>query len=63
MSTPDEVKLVLERLQTMPRDMAISIGGSEPLTRDDMAKHIEMGDDTGKLLVEVYMDYLRSFKG
>ena len=63
MATSDEIQLVLARLQTMPSDMVVSIGGADGLKKEDMMYHVENSDETGQLIVDVYMNYLRSFKG
>jgi len=51
-------KLVLERVGTMPDSLGISIGSSE-LTKKDALKHVEQGDDVGRQIMEMELDFIR----
>lgn len=62
MATEDETKIVLERLKTMPSGLKLSIGAMGSFTRDQLMGEVEKGSEVGELIVEVYMNYLRSFK-
>jgi hypothetical protein len=62
MATEKEKKLVLARLATMPLDMALSLGSMGSFDRERLIIEVENESDVGKLVIEVYMNYLRSFK-
>ncbi len=58
----DEKQIVLARLETMPSNMSLSIGGAGSLSKWDLIEHVKKEDELGKLVVGVYMAGLRSFK-
>ena len=58
----DIAELVIARLQTLPLDREISIGSEGSFTRDEVIKHIEEGDDIGKKMIEIELNYLRALK-
>ena len=58
----EEIKIVLERLRLMPRTIKLGIGSYGSFDRDELIKHIENGTEIGKLVVDMQMNYLRSFK-
>ncbi len=59
----DEKQIVLARLETMPSNMSLSIGGvGGSLSKWDLIEHVKKEDELGKLVVDVYMAGLRSFK-
>ena len=62
MVSEDEIKLVLERLKTMPPNLRIAIGESGSFSKDQLIAEIEKGSELGEIIVEVYMNYFRSFK-
>ena len=62
MASEDEKKLVLARLSTMPLDMELSLGSMGPFDREKLIMEVERGSEVGDLVIEVYMNYLRSFK-
>ena len=62
MATEKEKKLVLARLATMPLDMELSLGSMGSFDRERLIIEVENESDVGKLVIEVYMNYLRSFK-
>lgn len=52
-------QIVLARIQVMPEDVNMSIG-SEQLTKDELIKHVEKGDEIGKQLISVQLEYLQA---
>ena len=62
MLNEDELKLVLERLKTMPSNLRIAIGDAGSFTKDQLISEVERRSELGELIVEVYMNYFRSFK-
>ena len=59
---PDEWKIVKARIEAMPANLKLSIGGIGSFSKQDLIKHIEDKDQIGELLVRAHFNYLRSFK-
>jgi len=51
-------KLVLERVGAMPDSLGMSIGSKE-FTKKDALRHVEQGDDTGKQIMEMELEFIR----
>jgi hypothetical protein len=62
MASEVEKKLVLARLATMPLDMELSLGSMGSFDREKLIIEVEKGSEVGNLVIDVYMNYLRSFK-
>lgn len=63
MASPDEIELVLERLeQLMPSGVKLIIGGSGTYSKEELIQHVKENDAIGQLVVRAHMLYLRSFK-
>jgi len=62
MASETEKKLVLARLATMPLDMELSLGSMGSFDKEKLIDEVEKGTEVGNLVIEVYMNYLRSFK-
>jgi len=62
MASDIEKKLVLVRLETMPLDMELSLGSLGSFDKARLITEVENGSEVGELVIEVYMNYLRSFK-
>ncbi len=62
-STDEDIrKLVTARLQVLSSDTIISVGSEGSFSRDDLIKRVEKDDYIGKKIIEVEMEWLRSFK-
>lgn len=55
-------KLVVARLKSFPSGMKISIGSRGDFTKDELITHVEKQDTIGQKIVEVQLEFLRSFK-
>lgn len=62
MVSEEEIKIVLERLATMPSNLKLSLGSQGQYSRKQLIEEVEKRSKTGELIVNVYMQYLRSFK-
>jgi len=62
MVSETEKKTVLARLATMPLDMELSLGSLGSFDKEKLIEEVEKGSEVGDLVIEVYMNYLRSFK-
>ena len=58
----DVKKLVIFRLETLPADKKISIGSAGEFSKDELVMHVKNGDDIGKKIVEVELEFLRAIK-
>ena len=50
--------LVIARIKAASDDLNVAIGSSE-YSKEDLIKSIEKGDDVGKEIIEIQLDYLR----
>ena len=60
MVNEEEKKLVLARLENIPSNMKLSMGGTMPLSKTEMLEHVKKGDEIGKKIVKIQLNYLRS---
>lgn len=60
-STTDEDvrQLVIARLRATSSNLKISIGGEGAFSREDLIKKVEEGDEIGKKVIDIQMEYLR----
>jgi len=61
MINEEEKKIVLARLETMPPDMKLSIGGLGSFDKSQMIGEVDKESEIGEFIVKVYMDHIRSF--
>jgi len=58
-----EIKeIVIARLDVLPIDRKISIGNEGTFSKEELIEHVQKGDKIGKKIVEIEMEFLRSFK-
>lgn len=55
-------KIVTARLKILPSDKKLSVGSEGEFTRDELIKHVESGDELGKKIIEIQLEYLRLLK-
>lgn len=58
----DVIDLVVARLRTMPSDAALSIGGSESVSLDDLIDDVREQNEIGLAVIKEQLEYLRSLK-
>lgn len=59
----DQVKeLVIARLEVLPEDTGISIGSAGEFSRDELIRSVREGNEIGRKIVEVELNYLQSLK-
>lgn len=51
--------LVLERINVMPDSMRIAIGSTE-VTKKDIIDHVAEGDEIGKQMIAMELEFLRA---
>ena len=57
----DEItNLVIARLETIPPNIQISIGGDGSFTIEELIKRVKAQDSIGKKMIEMQLSYLRS---
>ncbi len=63
MQVENDIKeLVIARLQTLPPDVAISIGSDGEFNKNELIAHVKEDDEIGKQIIEVEMDFLRALQ-
>lgn len=55
-------KIVIARLELLPPDKKISIGSFGDFSRNEIIKRVEKGDEIGRKMVQIELEFLRSFK-
>lgn len=58
----DIVNLVVARLEQMPPNISISVGGEGSFNADEMIKNVKENSEVGQTIVKMQLDYLRSLK-
>ena len=58
----DVRKLVITRLSALSSNTRISLGSEGSFTPSDLIKSIEKGDKVGEKIIEIEIEWLRSFK-
>lgn len=54
------IDLVVARLETIPSNVAISIGGDGSFTVNELIEKVKTGDEIGKKMIEMQLAYMRS---
>mgnify|MGYP000005724600 CR=1 FL=1 len=62
MVSEDIKKLVITRLQSMPPNLKLSVGRYGTFTKEELIERVQKEDEVGKLIIEMQLKYLRSFK-
>jgi hypothetical protein len=60
-NSDDIVNLVVARLEAMPPNAEISIGGGGDYTVSQLIDSVKKQDEVGKQMIDVQLNYLRSF--
>jgi hypothetical protein len=55
-------KLVISRLTVLSPNTVISMGSIGSFTRDELIEDIEQGNEIGEKIIEIELEWLRSFK-
>lgn len=54
-------ELVIARIEAeMPSHLKISIGGGKSLTKEEMIEHVKIGDETGKQIVDIHLNFIKA---
>lgn len=56
----DIINLVIARLETIPSNVEMSIGGDGSFTISELIERVKKQDDIGKKMIEMQLAYLRS---
>ncbi|MCK4327505.1 MAG: hypothetical protein KAW41_03440 [Candidatus Diapherotrites archaeon] len=57
---PDDVwEIAQNRLASMPSNIRVSIGGGDPLTKDEILEHLRVKDPTGAVFARMQLNYLQ----
>jgi hypothetical protein len=62
--TDSEIKnLVMERLKAFPAGKRLLVGsGNQSLDKEDLIKHVKKESKIGQKVIDIQLNYLRSFK-
>ena len=53
-------ELVLERLDIMPQNLKLSIGGQGTFTKQELIENVKNGSEIGHQVVEMEMNFIRA---
>jgi hypothetical protein len=56
----DMVNLVIARLETIPRNLELSVGSEGSFSIDELIEMVRKQDNIGKKMIEMQLAYLRS---
>ena len=63
MASEAEIKeLVIVRLEALPENFKLSIGGTGEFDKHELIERVKKGDEIGKRIVQIQLNYLRSLK-
>ncbi len=63
MAREEEVKeIVIARIEATPEGVGVSFGDHGDLSKEQIIEHIRIGDEIGKKIIEVQLNYLRALK-
>ena len=57
----DVKDLVIARLENLPSNIKISVGGLGSFTKSELIKAVEEEDELGERVAEIQLAYIRSF--
>ena len=59
----EEIKeLVIFRLESLSPNKKVSIGSHGEFSREELIEHVKKGDEIGKKIVDIEMEFLRALK-
>jgi hypothetical protein len=58
--TQEIIDLVVARLETIPKNVEVSIGGEGSFTIEDLIERVKRQDEVGKKMVEMQLAYIYS---
>jgi len=58
----DEWKIVKARIELMPANLKLHLGGLGSFNKNQLIDEIEKRSDVGRLIVKINLTYLRTFK-
>jgi len=59
----EEIKeLIIARLDAIPSNKKISIGGYGDFTKDQLIEGVKTGSEVGKKIIEIELEFLRAMK-
>lgn len=59
----EEIKeLVIARLQSMPENLRVSLGGMVGMDKHEIIDHVKKGDEIGSKIIEIQMHFIQSLK-
>jgi len=63
---PELKEVVVQRLLSskLPENIKLSVGGlsEEPMSLSEIIEHVKKEDETGRIVIEMYLAYLKALK-
>jgi hypothetical protein len=53
-------EVVIMRIETMPSNLKLSIGNSQSLTKEEMIKHVQDEDSTGRQIINSHLSFMKA---
>jgi len=61
--TAEEIKkLVIARLEAIPKDKKISIGSHGEFSKENLIEEVKSGSEVGRKIIEIELEFLRALK-
>jgi len=51
---------VIMRIEVLPSDLKLSIGGGKSLTKEEMIEHVKKEDETGKQIIQSHLSFMKA---
>ncbi len=61
-TSKDLKDIVIARLETLPKNMKMSIGSYGDFNREQLIDHVKKGDAIGKKIIEIELEFLQAMK-
>ena len=61
-TSKDLKDIVIARLETLPKNMKMSIGSHGDFNREQLIDHVKKGDTIGKKIIEIELEFLQAMK-
>lgn len=56
----DMKELVITRIEAIPSDLRLSIGGGESITKEQMIEHVKKEDKIGRHIVMMHISFIKA---
>lgn len=53
-------EVVIMRIEAIPSNLRLSVGGGKSLTKEEMIEHVKKEDDIGKQIINSHLSFMRA---